>query len=62
MTNEQIAQSELGMIASYVDEFAEKETDSTYMCVLRLLEKYRGLQSLEMEEAIRRETERKKCL
>ena len=24
MTNEQIAQSELGMIASYVDEFAEK--------------------------------------
>ena len=54
MTTENHSQM-LGRIASYVEEFAESETDSTLLCVLRLLAQYHELKQGEIWRAIERE-------
>ena len=49
---------ELGMISTWLEEFAKNDDDKTYICFLRLLADYRRLQSQEIEAAIEREERR----
>jgi hypothetical protein len=58
MTNEERYSRELGKICMWVEEFAKDDNDSTYLCFLRLLADYRGLQSQRMDLAVEQEEER----
>lgn len=46
---------ELGRIASWLEDFAKNDHDSTYLCFLQLLEDYRRLQVQVLENAVERE-------
>jgi hypothetical protein len=46
---------ELGRIASWLEDFAATDHDSTYLCFLRLLADYRHLQAQVMDNAVERE-------
>lgn len=57
---EQTSRMELGKICMWLEDFANQDTDGTYICLLRLLCDYRRLQMQEMEAAIEREEARNK--
>lgn len=48
----------LGRIATYVEDFAESEEDTTLICVLRLLARYHQMEADNMWDAIRNEEAR----
>jgi hypothetical protein len=52
----------LSRIASYVEDFAESEEDTTLICVLRLLARYHQIQADSMWDAIKNEQERGSAL
>ena len=47
----------LGRIASYVEDFAESDEDTTAICVLRLLARYHHMEADCMYDAIKDERE-----
>lgn len=53
--NEENHSQMLGRIASYVEDFAESDDDTTLVCVLRLLAVVYELKADEMHRAIERE-------
>lgn len=52
MKNERTPEKELGLIASWLDDYALKETDSTYLCFLRMLAELRHAQAIAVEQKI----------
>jgi hypothetical protein len=50
----------LGRIASYVEDFAESDDDTTLVCVLRLLAVVYELKADQIYRAIEREEEKNK--
>ena len=59
MNNENHSQM-LGRIASYVEDFAESDDDTTLVCVLRLLAVVYELKADQIYRAIEREEEKNK--
>lgn len=51
---------ELGRIDSWLDQFAKDETDSTYLCFLRMLADYKRLETESIYSEIEREEKRVK--
>jgi hypothetical protein len=49
------AHIELGRIATWLDEFIQDDTDTTYMAFLRLLREYYTLQADVVDAALERE-------
>jgi hypothetical protein len=53
--NDNNAHIDLGRIATWLDEFIQDDTDTTYMAFLRLLRDYHSLQADAVDAALERE-------